>query len=444
MKAVILAAGRGTRLQPLTYTKPKVLLPLANKPMIQYIVEDLLALEAEGTTIDEIFIVTNYLEEKIKSFFATWCPVGVKITFVHQHRIGGTGDALKTMSGKINDNFIMVNGDEVFGSGTFSVLLNTFQKQNALAVVGAFESGHPESYGVLVTNSEGVLEGIAEKSSNPPSNIVNTGAYVFSPKIFEYLEKIENSERGEHELTDAIIKMAMETSRVYACKIPAWQGVSTLWDLFEANRMKIEQRIANEGSRNNIILGEAVEIKPGVHIEGNVVIGDGSIIGPNCYIRGSTSIGRNCRIGNGVEIKNSLIMDNSKVPHLSYVGNSVIGEHCNLGAGTKTANLRHDKKGVKVLVKGQVVSTGQRKIGTFIADWTQTGIGTIIYPGMLMGPFGWTTPNAIVNCNIEPFTLLGSAGKKKIAKEKINDVVKAANDKKFLEQLYEELKDVKY
>ena len=145
-----------------------------------------------------------------------------------------------------------------------------------------------------------------------------------------------------------------------------------------------------------------------------------------------------------MEIKNSIIMDNSKVPHLSYIGDSVIGEHCNLGAGTKIANLRHDKKGVKVLVKGQVVSTGQRKIGAFIADWTQTGIGTMIYPGMFMGPFGWTTPNAIVNCNIEPFTLLGSARKKKIAKEKISDVVKAPNDKDFLEQLYEKLKDVKY
>lgn len=447
MKAVILAAGRGTRLQPLTYTKPKVLLPLANKPMIQYIIEDLLAMKAEGTAIDEIFIVTHYLEEKIKSFFAAWFPVGVKINFVHQDRIGGTGDALKTMSGKINENFIMVNGDEVFGSDTFSTLLDTFQKQNALAVIGAFESKHPERYGVLVTNSEGVLESIAEKSLNPPSNLVNAGAYVFSPKIFEYLERIEDSERGEQELTDAIISMAMETSRVYTCKIPAWQGVSTLWDLFEANKMKIEQRIANEGSKNNgnnIILGEAVEIKPGVHIESNVVIGDGSVIGPNCYIRGNTSIGRNCRIGNGVEIKNSIIMDNSKVPHLSYIGDSVIGEHCNLGAGTKTANLRHDKKGVKVLVKGQVVNSGHHKIGAFIADWTQTGIGTIIYPGMLMGPFGWTTPNAIVNCNIEPFTLLGSAGKKKIAKEKISDVVKAANDKNFLEQLYEELKDVKY
>lgn len=443
MKAVILAGGGGTRLRPLTYTKPKVLLPIANKPIIQYIVEDLLSLRETGTAIDEIFVVTHYLEEKIKSFFADWKPE-VRINFVHQEHLRGTGDALKTVSGKINEDFIMVNGDEVFGAGTFLKLLDTFEKRDALAVVAAFKSTTPEIYGVLVSDTTGALLNIIEKSPHPPSYHVNAGAYVFSPKIFDYLDRLEKSERGEYELTDAIIKMVTETHRVFTCEIEKWQSVSMLWDLFEANKMKVEERLEKEGEGNNIILGKNVEMKSNVHIEGNVIIGDGSIIGPNCYIRGSTSIGRNCRVGNGVDIKNSIIMDNSKVPHLSYVGDSVIGEHCNMGAGTITANLRHDKKGIKVLVKGKVVDSGHHKIGAFIGDWTQTGIGTMIYPGMLLGPFVWTTPNATVDCNIEPFTLLGSAGKKKISKEKIGDVAKSEADKRFLEHLYEELKDVKY
>jgi len=207
--------------------------------------------------------------------------------------------------------------------------------------------------------------------------------------------------------------------------------------------MKIEEQIVKRGT-GNVILGAGVEIKPGVHIEGNVIIGDGSVVGPNCYIRGSTSIGHNCRVGNGVEIKNSIIMDNSKVPHLSYIGDSVIGEHCNMGAGTSSGNLRHDHKNVKVLVKGKVVESSRHKIGFFAADWTQTGVGTMIYPGRLLGPFAWTAPNATVDCNIEPFTLLGSAGKKKIPKEKIGNIAKSDADKKFLERLYEELKDVRY
>jgi bifunctional UDP-N-acetylglucosamine pyrophosphorylase/glucosamine-1-phosphate N-acetyltransferase len=220
--------------------------------------------------------------------------------------------------------------------------------------------------------------------------------------------------------------------------------MSTLWNLFEANKMKIKKRLKKVGKDYTILMGQNVELKPGVHIEDNVVIGDNSIIGPNCYIRGDTSIGSNCRIGNGVEIKNSIIMDNSNVPHLSYIGDSIIGEHCNMGAGTISGNLRHDKMNVKILVKGEVVESDRYKLGFIAAHWTKTGVGTMIYPGMILGPFSWTAPNETVNVNIEPFTLLGIKGKQKIPKEKIETAVKDEQDKRFLRRVYEELEDMKY
>ena len=450
MKAVILAAGKGTRLRPLTYTKPKVLLPLANKPIIQHIVEDLVALKEYGIVIDEIFIVTHYLEGKVKDFFSELeseveeLGDSVSIRFVRQPRLAGTGDALSRLEGIIHEDFIMVNGDEVFGSNTFPIVLNAFESKGALATVGAFESETPEKYGVLLTDSKGALQDLVEKPSNPKSKLVNTGVYAFTPKIFEYLARIERSERGEYELTDAIKLMAADTGRVFVSKIDGWWGVSALWDLFEANKVKLEKRLARIGKGYHVIFGKNVELKPGVHIEGNVIIGDNSIIGPNCYIRGNTSIGRNCRIGSGVEIKNSIIMDDSNVPHLSYIGDSVIGEHCNLGAGTVSANLRHDHKNVKVLTKGEVVESDSHKLGFFAADWTKTGVGTMVYPGMLLGPFSWTAPNETVDCNIEPFTLLGPAGKRKIPKGKIETSVKDEQDKRLLRTIYDKLGHVKY
>jgi len=451
MKAVILAAGKGTRLQPLTYTRPKCLIPLANKPIIQYIVEDLVELGQKATYVDQIFIVTNYLEKMLKDFFKTWKP-GVKITFIHQKQLGGTADALKAVADtkKINEDFILVNGDEVFGAGTFEAVMETFKREKTLAALGAYESEYPERYGVVVVNAKGGLVRIVEKSKKPPGKLVNTGVYAFTPKIFKYLEKLKKSKRGEYELTDAIKAMAKKERGVLVRKIEKWHGVSTLWDLFGANKLKIEERIIKEPSDvrddrgDKIIVGEKTEIKPGAHIEGNVVIGDNSVIGPNCYIRDGTSIGSNCKIGAGVEIKNSIIMDNTNVPHLSYVGDSIIGSHCNLGAGTIVANLRHDRRSVKVMVKGEVVSTGHHKIGAFIGDYTKTGIGTMIYPGMLLGPFSWTTPAAIVTRNLEPFTMLGPDGKTKIKKEKIADVAKTVADKNFLEHLHKNLKSVKY
>jgi bifunctional UDP-N-acetylglucosamine pyrophosphorylase/glucosamine-1-phosphate N-acetyltransferase len=103
----------------------------------------------------------------------------------------------------------------------------------------------------------------------------------------------------------------------------------------------------------------------GTYIKGNVIIGENCLIGPNCYLRGNTSIGNGCHIGQAVEIKNSVIMDNAKVPHLSYIGDSVIGENSNLGAGTITANLKHDNKNVRSVVKGKIVDTGRRKFGNY-------------------------------------------------------------------------------
>jgi bifunctional UDP-N-acetylglucosamine pyrophosphorylase/glucosamine-1-phosphate N-acetyltransferase len=135
----------------------------------------------------------------------------------------------------------------------------------------------------------------------------------------------------------------------------------------------------------------------GTYIKGNVIIGENCLIGPNCYLRGNTSIGNGCHIGQAVEIKNSIIMDNAKVPHLSYIGDSVIGKNSNLGAGTITANLKHDNENVRSVVKGKIVDTGRRKLGTIIADDVHTGINTTIYPGRKIWPGVSTLPGEIID-----------------------------------------------
>ena len=136
---------------------------------------------------------------------------------------------------------------------------------------------------------------------------------------------------------------------------------------------------------------------PGTYIRGNVVIGEDCHIGPNCFLRGNTSIGNECHIGQAVEIKNSIIMDKAKVPHLSYIGDSVIGENSNLGAGTITANLKHDNKNVMSVVKGKLIDTGRRKFGAIIANDVHTGINTTIYPGRKIWPGVGTKPGEIVD-----------------------------------------------
>ena len=430
MKAVILAAGEGTRFRPLTYTRPKVLLPIANKPIIQHLVDDLISIG-----VGEIVIVMNYMEDKIKKVFSGY----KNLKFVRQEKLNGTADAF----GKANfvkETFFAINGDEVVSKEDLEQLMKKHKESKALITVGGMRIDNPERFGVLVTEKDRIIE-IIEKPEKAPDNLVNTGLYVFEPEIFGFIEKTKKSARNEYEITDSIKIAAKETNRVFYCEVKAWQYVSIIWDILDGNKAKLEDVAKKSGK--NLIVEKDVKIKSNVIIEGNVAIGSGSEIGPNCYIRGSTSIGRNCKIGNGCEIKNSIIMDNTKIPHLSYVGDSVIGENCNLGAGTKVANVRHDNKNVKVLVKGEVCDSGKKKLGVFMGDYTKTGINTSIYPGMILGPFSWTTPNTTVDKNVEPFHLFGKE-KELIDKNKIDFVVKNSEDKEIMKSLYEKLKNISY
>lgn len=147
-------------------------------------------------------------------------------------------------------------------------------------------------------------------------------------------------------------------------------------------------------------VGAGSRILPGVVIEGNIVIGENCKIGPNCYLRGSTTIGDNCHIGQAVEIKNSIIGHRSSVGHLSYVGDSVIGNQVNFGAGTITSNLRHDGANHRSMVREELVDTGRRKFGAIVGDGTHTGILTAIYPGRKLGPNSSTRPNDTVQSDI--------------------------------------------
>ena len=181
------------------------------------------------------------------------------------------------------------------------------------------------------------------------------------------------------------------------------------WELLRANELQVgalkETVIEGTFHPNAVIegilrLGRGSRILPGVFIEGNVVIGENCKIGPNCYLRGSTSIGDKCHVGNAVEIKNSLILSGTSVGHLSYVGDSVLGEKVNFGAGTITSNFRHDGKNHRTEVDGVLIDTGRRKFGSIIGDGVHTGIHTSIYPGRKLWPGTSTRPGDIVQRDV--------------------------------------------
>ena len=399
MQAIILAAGEGTRMRPLTYTKPKVMLPVANKPILQHLVENL-----SKAGIDEIVLVVGYREETVRNYFGEEFN-GVKIRYARQGKQLGTANALISAEHVLEDRFLLLNGDAI----VFEDDLRKLKKEeNGIAV---FEVPNPEDFGV-VEISDGKVRRIIEKPEKPKSNLINAGVYVFTKEIMDYAKKTPVSVRGEYEITDSITMAILDGFEFRAVKIERWIDVGYPWDLLKANEellKNIEPKIEGEVEENvtikgNVVIGEGCVVMSGAYIVGPVVIGKSCRIGPNCYIRPYTSIGDNCHIGNAVEVKNSIIMAGTKLPHHNYVGDSVIGENCNFGAGTKIANLRLDEGEIVVSVKGRAVKTGRKKFGAAIGDNVKTGINASINVGSMIGNDVFIGPGAVVSGFVEPYS----------------------------------------
>ncbi|MCK4475826.1 MAG: NTP transferase domain-containing protein [Methanophagales archaeon] len=395
MKAVILAAGEGKRMRPLTYERPKVMLPIAGKPIIEHLLG-----EVKEVGINDFVFVVGYHDETIRDYFGKGERWDVDIQYVTQKTQLGTADALRKTEGLIEDKFLMLNGDTIVSAADIEKVIT----DDVNIALGVIEVRNPEDYGVVETEGEKITK-IHEKMKEPPSNLINAGVYLLNESIFKALSKTDKSKRAEFELTDSLQLLIASGGDIFWRKIEHWIDVSYPWDLLAANEHLIG-RIShvNKGEleenvwiKGKVSIGEGTVIKSGSYIEGPVVMGENCEIGPNSYIRANTSIGANCHIGNAVEIKNSILMDKVKIPHQNYVGDSVIGSRCNLGAGTKIANLRFDD----ATVKAKGVDTRRRKLGAIISDGVKTGINACIDSGTIIGNNTLIGPGAFASGYIE-------------------------------------------
>ena len=401
MKAVILAAGQGMRMRPLTYNRPKPMLPVANKPILEH-----LLLECIPAGIKEFVFIVGYKDRSIMDYFADGFNWEVQICYKIQETATGTAEAVNLARDVVGGNFIVLNGDGILQKKDIEKLANS-----EFTTITVKEVEDVTGLGVVGVRN-GRVSGILEKPEFAASKLANTGAYFFTDTIFSAIDHTGKSQRGQLEITRSLEILINEGFEVGYQPIDFWLTMSYPWDLLNANELlmsglgtvckgTIESGVNIQGP---CAIGFNTRIRSGSYIVGPVVIGDNCDIGPNCYVRGSTAIGDGCHIGASVEIKNSIIMRKTKIPHLSYIGDSVIGENCNLGAGTKIANLRFDHKDIRI---GQN-NTGRRKLGAIIGDNVQTGINVSINSGTMIGHDSFIWPGAVVQGEIEPGSVVRS------------------------------------
>lgn len=332
MKGLILSGGHGTRLRPLTHTGPKQLIPIANKPVLFYAIEDL---REAGVTDIGLILGTN-MPEKVKEAVGDGSEFGVKITYIMQGEPRGLAHAVTVAQEFIGEeSFIMYLGDNILKSG-IKEFVEGFQDSDFQARILLQPVENPRQFGVAELDSEGHVLHLVEKPKEPKSDLALVGIYLFKSSIFDAISKIKPSWRGELEITDAIQELLNSNMKVDSHIVRGWwKDTGKPEDVLDANHLildVLESKIEAEIEEGAQISGR-VSIGKGTRVKKNSVIRGPVIIGENCeidaYIGPYTSIGDNSRITGG-EIESSIVVGDAVIECDERIVDSLIGNHSHI------------------------------------------------------------------------------------------------------------------
>jgi len=367
-QAVILAAGEGQRLRPFTATKPKVMLSIAGKPILQYVVESL-----AQNGIRNIVLVVGYRKEQVFDYMGSGERFGVDITYITQERQLGTAHALAQARAAAESEFLVLPGDNLIEADAIAQFVAV--KPEAMLVKRV---DNPARYGV-VTIENSMVKGIVEKPEAAKSNVVNTGIYAFTTEIFSFIE-------AQLDIPDALNNMLAQGYPISAQEADGtWLDVVYPWDILSLNDAVLRQIRTNVGGT----------IETDVSLKGLVSVGKDTVIRSNSYIVGPVVIGNNCDIGPNVCILPATsIGDNVVISSFSNVKNSVIGNDIDIGPGCIIQDSVIDNgcaiKGHFTACSGEaeVKINGEHhlvNVGVMLGEGCSLGNGVVAQPGVIVG-----------------------------------------------------------
>ncbi len=351
MKAVVLAAGRGVRLRPLTDSMPKAMLPICNKPLLDHIMD---LLRRHG--IDEVAVVVGYKEDVVRNHLKG------NVTFFRDEKICGTASALYAAKDFIDEDFLLVYGDLFIDASLEGVV----ETENSMAV---YRVKDVSRYGKVIVKN-GLLARIMEKSGSG-EGLINAGIYHLDPEILDFVEKTQRSERGEYELTDSIT-MLSEKKGIKIIEIDGyWNDIGYPWDYLDVNEYLLE--------KHGMIVGEDVEVWCTSVVRKPVALGDGCVL-RGCVVEASV-IGRGCIIGEFSSVRNSVLMDSTRISPSCTISHSVVSDNCYIGPGSVLKSTPLDGSTVRMRIKGGMVDSKRENMGPLIGSGARIGACTVIMPG---------------------------------------------------------------
>jgi len=372
MKAVILAAGEGARMGPFTASEPKVMIPVGNRPILEYVVQ---ALVDNG--VHDILVVVGYRRERILSYFQDGKAFGARMKYVVQGKQLGTAHAVAECRPQLDGTFVVLNGSNMVDAKFLADLLG----HDGPGVM-ITQSDRPRSYGVVTVKGTKLVS-ITEKPAEVISNLINTGAYALDPSVFPVIEGLAGE--GNHDLPAVLTALAASVGVDAVRTDGMWVDALYPWDLLRLNQAALkgvhDVRAGtiepNVTIRGRVSIGEGCTIRSGAYLQGPLSLGAGCEIGPNAVLLPSSSLGRNVRIGALTTVANSILMDDVSLGPSSVVQDSVIGSGVTARAGLLAASGPGD-----VQIEGEWHPVPQ--IGALLGEDSELGNGVTVDPGTVV------------------------------------------------------------
>ena len=407
MQTIILAGGEGKRVFPLAANNPKPMFKLLGKPLIHHVIDTL-----KEAGLKDYVVVVGHKGEQIKDYLKDGSKLGVNIEYTIQNQSLGMADALKTAEELAEDNFFVINADDIFEASLIKQMHNQFKEKEAQIILSCKPVKETWKFGIIRVEDENVTDFVEKPpKGKEPSNLAVVGVYILTKQIFDFYKKIPVS---DHQYEDAILQFIKDRNIVKAVSYEGFfAGYKYPWDLFTINKHLMDNKIKQQTIKEDVKLSERSTVEGNVWIEkgskvfegacikGPCYIGENSVVGGNSLVRDFSSLGSNCVVGFSTEIKHSLIGDNCWF-HMNYIGDSIISNNCLFGAGTITANFRFDENNVKVRIGDKQIDSGTNKLGAIIGDNCKTGINVCLEPGVKIGPQSMVGPNVDLQDDLEP------------------------------------------
>ncbi len=349
------------------------MLPVANRPILEYVIEAL-----KGVNIRKLIIIVGYRKERIMSYFGNGDDLDVNITYVTQRKQLGTAHALAHAKNFVGEEFLVLPGDNIILHKGLEQLLERPAPAGLIT-----EHDYPSQYGV-VTTRDGYLSSIVEKPETMISRLISTGIFRFCSNVFDYIDRCAS--KLENDITQVIDAMLEAGETIGIAKTERWLDVVYPWDLLNVNEIALEtlkegtDAVVEQGViiKNRVGIGVGTTIRGGCYIEGPAIIGEGCDIGPTTVIYPGTSIGDNVTIGPMAKIKRCVVRDDVSIMSHSSLTNCVIGEGASLGA-----NFVAESGPAEVITATALERLA--KVGAVIGEDSRIGNNVVIEPGVIVG-----------------------------------------------------------